>query len=218
MRAAIAVAVGFALLAAGLVAVLGDGEQRLAGSNSRVVVSGLQLTVRPGGRRCQPGETVPGSTAALRVFASARGGRGGPLSVSVRAGGREVARGRTDGPFEDGPVRMTVERIDGELDGAVLCFRNRGARPLRLAGNLTPFSPGAKLNPASGNRGARGDLVRVDYLRAGRENWWSLAPSVARRFWLFKPFEGAWLLFAVLACSVIVMVAGTVVLLRQTPR
>jgi hypothetical protein len=217
MRAAVAVAVGFALLAAGLVVLLSRSEPRLAGTNSRVVASRVDIPIQRGQRYCQSNETIPAGTHAVRLYTSLRGARRGRLEVSfTAAAGRLIAR--TARSVGDRPSELPLPARIREAAPVRACFRNLGPGQIRLAGNLTPLFEAGRPRPVA-PRERLPDVVRIDYLRRGRESWWHLAPVVARRFGLFKaPVHGSVLMWLVLGATGLVWTGAVILLLRAVPR
>jgi hypothetical protein len=214
MRVRLAIAVGLVLVLAAAALELSDSRQRLAGSNARVSGSGNEVRLAPGERTCQV-LSIPGQTAALRVFPGAPTGVAGPLDASIESGGGTVATAGF-GRVRDEVVETAelTRPLQAELVGARVCFRNRGPVELRLAGDRTPvlYTPG---NPYGV---IFPDEPRVDFMRAGEESWWDLAGTVAERFGLIKTsFTGPWTLWAVLALLAATWVASVALLLRRLP-
>jgi hypothetical protein len=214
-----------ALFAVLLFAVVGDPRPRLAATNSRVLASGVALTVPPGQERCEQGQFVPAETTVLRVYAgSDRGAEGEPLQLSIAdAGtGEVVYRRRVDGGYPSGPLDVPVRPPGRDLDNGEVCIENLGAGAMAFAGNRT--REGAVV-PADDV--PQGDLrvppeapadeeVRIDLFRPGSESLWALGPEVARRFALFKPaFAGPWLMWAVLALALAAVPAAVLLAARQ---
>jgi hypothetical protein len=210
VRIGIAVAVGALLAVGALVAVLSKHEQRLAGTNSLVEFSGVALPVEAGGERCDPGQHVPADAAAVRVYAGTFGRQGGPVSISVRSAGRQVSAGRAPGGYPDNTrLRVPIARIGRNLYDATVCLRNRGTKPLRFAGNLTP---------QTGGKRAGREAIRLDWLLPGHPTAWSLSPRVARRFALSKAsFVGPWTLWVVFALLGAVGACAVALAVRREP-
>lgn len=208
LAAAGVTSVVFAVL---VVAVVGETEPRLAATNSKVVASGAVLVVPPGQQRCEESQFVPDEAATLRVYAgSASKATGEPLRLSVAAGSGEVVdRREVEGGYPLGPVEVPVETP--ELAGAEVCIENLGESPVSFAGNRTRL--GAEVRPHA-DRGK--ERVRIDFLRPGEESRWALAPTVARRFSIFKPpFLGPWSLWAVLTLAGAAAVAAILLTVRS---
>lgn len=203
-RRCLAVAVGMLLVVGMLVAVLGDSRPRLAATNSKVAASRVAIPVLPGEQRCQGGEFVPRESAKIRLYPGfPRGGPGQPLVVSILDDlGRLVGQANVQGGYPAGRLDVAIPRPPRDLAPASFCLHNTGQQPVTFAGNLTAASPEALPGP-NGPGARQTDEVRVDYFREGRESWLQLAPEIAQRFALFKPFFfGPWLMWATLAVVV----------------
>jgi hypothetical protein len=205
-----------ALFAALLFAVVSDPDPRLAASNTKVVASGAVLAVPPAGQHCQAGQFLPAEARSLRVYAGADGGTTGePLRISiVDPVSREVVERReVEGGYPSGTLDVPVDpRRD--LTDAVVCIENLGDVPMVFAGNRTRL--GAEVRPHA-DRGE--EQIRIDSLRRGEQSLWALAPTVARRFAVFKPsVTGLWALWAVLVLAVAASAAAIVVAAREPER
>ena len=164
-RVGVAIAVGLLLVLGGLVIDLSQHGPRLAGTNSYVEFSGIALPVAPGAQRCAAHQNVPAGSAAARVYAGTFGRRGGPLAISIRAGGRVISTGTSPGGYVDNtPLRVPIASLKHDFYDATVCLRNLGSARLQFAGNLTPDSgpsvPGT-------------DVIRYDWLLAGQPTWWT---------------------------------------------
>jgi hypothetical protein len=217
MHAGRAVAVtlvgGLAVVVLVLTLVLSDRDIHLAGTNNafdRFPVA----TLEPGDELCEQHENVPADAAAVRFsVASASGGPGGPLQVRVLDEGSTVSRGRRPGGWEGDSVDVPIAAVPRTLGDAQVCVANLGAASLTLRGYGTPARLGFRL---------RGDQVaqqiRLSYLRAEPESWWSLAGVVAHRLGLGRgEVFGGWVAFAWLAG--LIAMSGVVVrlVLRGAP-
>jgi hypothetical protein len=208
MRQAVAIGVGVAVVVAGLVVLLSQRGERLAATNSRVVVSAVDVPVRPGQQRCTTVPFLPTRVSAARVYPNAAAS---PLELTVRSGGRVVSSGRVAGGYGAGPLEVPLRPPRREVTQPNVCLRNNGSRPVRFAGNYTPLSPAA-----AQSRGE--DRIRYDFLRPGRESWWHLSPTVAARFSALKPtFVGSWTMWALLGV-VAALWAGAILVLRRESR
>ena len=56
---------------------------------------------------------------------------------------------------------------------------------------------------------------RIEYLRAGRSSWWSLASSVAHRMGLGRAASGTWIVFLVIALMILVATLASRLVLRE---
>lgn len=220
-----------------LILILTDSRPRLAATNSRVTVSGVEVVVLPGEERCQGGEFVPRQAAALRIYAGGqRGQLGQPLVVSILdQKGRMVSRAQVPAGYGHGSLDIRMPPPSRDVNEGSFCLRNSGAHPMTFAGNLTtvgqaeaqrgsvgpePQILATTVNPfflgPNGPGARRSDEIRVDYLRPGRESWLELAPVLARRFALFKPsFFGPWTLWAALASMVLLWALAALLVTRS---
>ena len=209
MRAGAAIAA--TLVVAVLVIVLSSSGRRLADTNARVNVSGVQLRLLAGERRCQT-QDVPSGAGVVRLFS---GPFVGPLEVTIVKDGRPVSSGRAASASAEGPVEISLEPLEAEIPDARVCIANRGVAPIELAGNQTPLG-GSSISPLFIGERLPPDDVRADFLRRGSESWWSLAPVVADRFGLRKAsFFGAWTMWAVFLLVGLTWIAGLLLLRRE---
>jgi hypothetical protein len=180
-----------------MVLALSDRDVHLAGTNN-VFDRFPVATLEPGDELCEQHEVVPADAAAVRlsVAPSARA-PGGALGVRVLDDdGRAVSRGRRAGGWEGDSVDAPIAVVPRTFADAQVCVENRGALALTLRGyGIQPDRLGFTL---------RGDQVdqqiRIAYLRAGPESWWSVGGVVAHRLGLGKgEVFGGWVAFAWLA-------------------
>jgi len=204
-------AIAATLVVAVLVIVLSSSGRRLADTNARVNVSGVQLRLLAGERRCQT-QDVPSGAGVVRLFS---GPFVGPLEVTIVKDGRPVSSGRAASASAEGPVEISLEPLEAEIPDARVCIANRGVAPIELAGNQTPLG-GSSISPLFIGERLPPDDVRADFLRRGSESWWSLAPVVADRFGLRKAsFFGAWTMWAVFLLVGLTWIAGLLLLRRE---
>jgi hypothetical protein len=205
-----------ALFAALLFAVVSDPDPRLAASNTKVVASGAVLAVPPAEQHCQAGQFVPAEARSLRVYAGADSGTTGvPLLISiVDPVSRDVVERReVEGGYPLGTLDVPVD-LRRDLTDAEVCIGNLGEASMVFAGNRTRL--GAEVRPHA-DRGE--EEIRIDLLRRGEESLWALAPTVARRFAVFKPsLAGPWALWAVLVLGLVASAAAIVVAAGEPER
>jgi hypothetical protein len=222
MRVKVAIGLGLAIVGAGVLITLSRRAPREQGTNTRVELSGLAVFVPGHARRCQYGERVPGGTRALRIFATALRPPDGPLDVTIARPGRRgvppriVASARLPSGLStlstSAPLRPAVR---SDLPHAQVCLYNRGRQAIQAAGTLTPIL-GSGANPF---RNRLPDEARVDYMRGGKESWWSVSPTVAHRFGLMQTsFFGAWTMWAMFAALAALWAATIVLLVRNLGR
>ena len=223
MRIPLAIAAALAIVLVGAAVTLSQRAPRLAGSNTTVERSGVSLGVPgQGGRRCQDNENVPADTGRLRLFVNTIDRAAGPLEVTLATGGRPgvpprtVARATLRYPFRTGAYAVAVApRLATGIEGARVCFVNRGRSAIALSGNRTPVL-GSAANPY---RGHLADDARIDYLYPESRSWWSMAGTIAERFGLMKTsFFGTWTMWAVFAALAVLWIGVVGLLLRVLPR
>lgn len=215
----LAAAAGGLIIAVMLLAVLTDSRPRLAATNTRVLASGVALTVAPGLERCQDGEFVPHEASRIRLYVSTPDGRAGPpLDIAIRdPAGRLATSARVPAGYRPGFLDATIPRPRQDVAPGSFCLRNVGTTPVTFAGNFTGINPAA-FNPDE-VKPASGEGIRVDYFRPGRESWLELAPEIAHRFATFKPsFFGSWTMWAVLAALLLLYGAAVELQCRSSRR
>lgn len=209
-----------------LFAAVSDPRPRLASTNSRVLASGVALTVPPGHERCERRQLVPAETAMVRVYAGPKDGAvGEPLRFSIADGdsGEVITRRTIDGGYAAGSLDVPVDSPGRDLLNGEVCIENLGADAMAFAGHRTAMGAVVPSDDAP-----QGDVrvppeaepadeeVRIDLFRAGEESLWALGPEVAHRFALFKPaFAGGWLMWVVLAVALAAVPAAVLVTARQ---
>ncbi|HEX4806528.1 MAG TPA: hypothetical protein VFU94_11570 [Conexibacter sp.] len=184
-RRTIALAIGFALVAACFVATLSGPAKRRLGTNdvpaeARVALPGV---ARP---LCQGGERIPSGTSAIRI------GLGGDERVPPRlaltlSGGGAVRDVGGPGARWDGANALVplAHPLRGDLDGS-LCVQVPPEAGYVLRGALASASEAA----AAGRLGLP-IRAHVEYLPAGGGAWWSFLPTIARRMGLGHVWSGA---------------------------
>lgn len=205
---------GLLIIVIPLVVILVDRDPRLAATNSRVLASRNTVAIEPGATRCQGGEYVPRSAAALRVFPRFGGIGGEPLELVIRdVPTRPVATVRVPGGYPAGNLVIALPPRPGDVQAGQLCLRNIGTRRAFFDGSLvTRYPEGAGVNTPYQRPG---DEIRADYFRDGEQSWFAVAPVIARRFSLFKaPAFGTWTFWVVLAGILAMTCSACVLLIR----
>jgi hypothetical protein len=211
VRERVAAGLGLLLVAISLGVLLSHGKPRLATSNSQVRFSAIAVPLPAGRRRCQVGEYVPHDAAAVRLFAGTPRTGGGPVELVVRGQGG-ARRGRL-AHLTTAPVRFPLSPLGRDINEGTVCLRNLGRAGIAFAGNKTSTSA-----DANGKAKAKDDF-RLDYLRPGRESWWQIAPTVARRAGLHKASVfGTWTLWAALGLAILLWVPALVLVLGRGER
>jgi hypothetical protein len=194
---AVALVGALVVVLAVVILVLSDRDRHIAGTNNvfdRTAVADLQL----GDELCERFETVPADAAAVRFSVEpGPAAHGGALVVRILDGAGVVTRGERRGSWTGGSVDVPIAHVPDTLTEAQVCVRNRGESTLTHRGHgVTPKRLGFTLRGEQWER-----EVRLAYLRAGRESWWSVATAVAHRFGLGRgELFGGWLAYAWLLC------------------
>jgi len=209
---AVTLAGALVVVLAVLVLALSDRDVHLAGTNN-VLDSYPVAELQAGDELCERFETVPGDAAAVRLsVAPGPSGVGAPLSVRILGRKRVISHGQRPGGWTGESVEVPVREVSHTITRTRVCVTNRGEAPLTLRGyGVEPARLGFTL---------RGDEVdqqiRLTYLRAEPESWWSLAGVVAHRFGLGRgELFGGWIVFAWLAGLLGMGVAVVMLVLRK---
>jgi hypothetical protein len=212
-RVRVVLGVALALVAVGLVAVLSQRGERMAGT-SFVPNRTFAVELPPHGRACQPGTHLADDSAAAVVLVGSFGRPVPALTLTfTEPGGRLVARGSVAGGGPEGERTVPFERVvEGGREGVIACVRNHGDVRVALGGDTAAPPTAARVGGAV-TQGA----VGFRYLRVGDESWSAIAPVVAQRFGLGKSaLFGTWTL-PVLALALIALWFATLRLLgRET--
>jgi hypothetical protein len=192
-RAAITLAVMLALLAIAVGLTLTRSPITVLASNGAVNQAVLVETASAVSG-CQGAETLPAGTSAIRL---AIGGEIGPAtSVTVKSGGRILARGSRPAGWTGGTVTVPVPRPANTVKGVDVCFTL--AKPLEPITIFGIPSSGAGTLRTSAAQLARGRLG-IEYLHSGPSSWLSLLPTIAWRMGIGHAWPGSWIVFALLA-------------------
>jgi hypothetical protein len=223
VRVRLAIAAACVVVVAGLVVSLSLSAPRRLSSNAVVEPSGGRVfAAGGGGTRCQDSQSVPGATAALRLFLDPSSRPGGPLEVTVATGGRPgmpprvQSRGRLAFPVASGHHDIQLRpHIAHRIAPARICLINHGRGSIAAAGDRTPSS----ITAGGATNRVAGENARIDYFSSGSRSWWTQIGTVARRFGLVKTtFFGTWTAWAVLILLAGVWIATLTLLLRRLPR
>jgi len=208
-RRAIAIAFGLALgvLLLVVVVLLSQHGRRLAGTNN-IYDRYTVVRLAAGGETCDHEETIPAGTAFVRLTVDPAG-MGAPLTVQLRdASDRVLARGRLAGGWSGQRVDIPVPEVRRTLPDANVCIAAAGKLWLR------GYSAGDVRKGTDTNGKSSPDSIRLAYVRAGSETWWSILPAVAHRMGLDRGrlFDGTWMFLAwvalLLALAAVVTVAA----------
>ncbi|HEX4467879.1 MAG TPA: hypothetical protein VH025_11890 [Solirubrobacteraceae bacterium] len=164
-----------------VIAVLAQTEQRRSGADM-TPFGAFVAVLKPGERACQGAELLPADTSDVRMTFGTYGHPGVPMSVVFRApGGRELTSGTLRPPWREGLVAIPVTHVAHATENASVCVRNEGGSPVAIAGAVP--DPGFTMKVGSKTIDGR---LRYEYLRPGRESWFSLLPTVVHRSTLAK--------------------------------
>jgi hypothetical protein len=203
-RVRVALAIGLAGLALALLITLSHSPPVLAGTNS-VAPDGFVATTRGSAVFCQDGETLPGGTTAIRLWVNTN--INPPVQVVVSAGSQLLTRGSQQAGRLTGAIAIPVAPVPRTVAGARLCLRfGPAVEPVRLVGGTAPTRRHGEAPAAK---------IRIEYLRPGRQTWWSLLPSIARRIGLGRAPSGTWVAFVPLLLMAVAGIAALRLLLRE---
>jgi hypothetical protein len=127
---------------------------------------------------------VPADTAALQMTIGTFGSPGPRVGVSIRNGSSLITSGALAPGWREGVVSLPVApRVRASRDRSTVCIHDFGPARLALAG-VAPYG-GTGLTMRVAGHTVFGEL-RIDYLRSGRESWFSLLPTLAHRMTIGK--------------------------------
>jgi hypothetical protein len=123
---------------------------------------------------CQPEETIPEGTTAIRVsLLSLLGPR---LKLVARAGGQAITTGELGYGWTGAVIAIPVARVESTYKHATVCISMAKRQQLiNLRGFDTKFAPAV----TEGNEVLPGRM-RFEYLRPDKSSWLSLARPTAR--------------------------------------
>lgn len=215
MRVRVALAAGAVVVAAGLIAVLAEGNANFLGTNSTNVDLSNGIVLTPGRRACQDGETVLAHAARVKLIVSTARLAGGPLAVSVSSHGALVAAGRGPAGYRDEPVSVPLDRPLGHsVSDARVCVRNDGHVTVAVLGPDERGAGAARLDGAP----PAAEAMRLEWYGPPHATRFGEAGHVSQRLGLAKAsFFGAWLLWVALALALLAAAAAVAALLRGLP-
>jgi hypothetical protein len=205
---AVVLAVGLAFTVLAGVAVLSQSPLTVAGGDSIPAKADVELE-RGDAVSCQPGGTLPRGTSAIRVAIEARA-VGPTVTLRAYSGSHLVSQGQRAAGWGAAPtVTVPVNPLPHAVVHARICVAlGATVEPVRLHGSAT--------DPSSGQAGSlQGVALSMEYLRPGRESWWSLASSIAYRMGLGRAASGSWIVFLALALMLAVAVLAARLALRE---
>lgn len=200
MRVGAALIAGVALIAVALAWTLSRTPTVLARSNTPFTHQQIAGTTTPVGA-CQAHETLPRGTSAIRLgLVAVIGPR---VAVSVHSSSRLIAAGARGAGWEGGSVTVPINPAARGTTPVTVCFGLSA-----MNGTVQMFGVRTHDSPAVGQEGKRlPGRLHIEYLRPGRESWWSMALATARRLGLGRAASGTWnaVLVAALAATLIAL-------------
>jgi predicted membrane protein DUF2142 len=214
VRATACFALALLALVAAFAVVMSARAERAAGRNG-VRPTAAVADIEEGETACQPGELLPAGTATVRIFARAHEPPGPRLTLTLRRG-RHVL-GRYGGRMH-GDAIVPIRRVTRDLEGVTVCLTAGPGRGISLYGDATPPDVGQLSNTTSD----RPVSATIEYLRGGRESWWSRAAAIATRIGRGRAgLRGAWIAWAaaalVLAAIALAVWAVLTTVVRERP-
>jgi len=189
------VALGLATLAVlvGLVVDLSGSAPRTAGSD-HVSPAVFAATVPGGGTLCEPISPLPGDAARAQLLIGTYGRPVPNLRLRfLDEAGRAVASGDLPAGAREGYVTVRLRRERRSPAATRACVAVGGSTSVVFGGEAG--SVGAASELVNGKQ--QSGRISILYLRAGKESWWQLLPTLSRRFGLGKaPLYGTWTLAA----------------------
>lgn len=182
-RTRLALACAALILLGAIAVVLTQSAPRRSGVNG-IPPATFEAVLGAGEAACQSGELIPGHTAALRATIGTYGLPGPRVDVTVTGPGGPVTRGGLARGWRQGVVSLPVALVRQTMPNAQVCLRNQGPSRIAIAGS-GPYQPALELRGPHGTRHVAVGL-RFEYMRPGRESWFSLLPTLWHRMTLAK--------------------------------
>lgn len=211
VRVRVVLAVGLALIAAGLVLDISRAAPRTAGTD-RTGAAAFVVTL-DGAEMCQRAMILPPHSGSIRVLVGSYGRPVPALRARfLNAGGAEVAAGSLAAGAREGAVSIPLASRRPQAVAGTLCIAPGAREKVSIAGEPFPVSPDA----ASVSGVPQPGRISVVYERPGSESWWSLLPTLSERFGLGKAtLFGDWTLAVAALALLGVWVATVRLLLRE---
>jgi Predicted membrane protein (DUF2142) len=187
VRVLTALLLGLALTVIAVAVTLSGYPDVVTSTNAVALEAHLGQTEGPA-TVCQPGESLPRDASAIRLSLEAP--IGPRVTVAVLSGGRLLTSGTRGSGWTAASVTVPVKPLAYTSSGTTVCFHADRSRA-RLAILGAPTDPAVAARSSTG-RTLPGRL-RIEYVRAGRASWWSLAGSSARRMGLGRAVAGTWI-------------------------
>lgn len=172
---------------------------------------------------CQPGETLPAGTTAVRLGMWAF--YGAKMHVRVYSGSRVLTEGSRGPNWTSDSVTVPVRPLARRATGVVVCVGiGPNSQPLTLLGVEKPSSEAASttlgvsaatLAAAGASHQQLGGKLGIEYLSGGGGSWWSHVVAVAKRMGYGRAFSGTWIALLVVALMAAVGVFAVRLTLRE---
>jgi hypothetical protein len=174
------------LLGAKFVRTMGHEHEHLAGSNS-VKLQQPVIQIDPGARLCQP-IVAPKDAASALFYAAPSGPKGPPLTMTLRAARRTIARSQIVGGWTGGLARFHFPTLRATYAEATICVSAGGRDPIAFSG----LPLGAQTSTTVDGT-AQKAAITIQFFRPGAGDWWSVLPTIAHRAGVLRgSLAGAW--------------------------
>jgi Predicted membrane protein (DUF2142) len=206
VRIRVTLAVGLALTAMAVFAVLRHAPLTVAGGNGVQPVTQLGV-VQQAGAICQRGEALPRDITAIRLpFEASTGPR---IAVTVFSGRRVITGGAIASGWYGSAVTVAVRPLPHAYSDVKICA-GFGSLTGEVFVRGEPASRGAL-----GRDGSLPGQLSIVYLRPGGRSWWSLAGSVIDRMALGRAASGTWIVFPIVALIATAIALASLALTRE---
>jgi hypothetical protein len=164
------------------------------------------------GELCQPDETLPAATTAVRLQLPAY--FGARVRVTALAGTHVLSDGASGPDWTGSSVTVPIRPLDDAVSHVTLCFTiGPNSEPLDIVGLKTP-----RREMAVWRGGAPvGGRLSVEDLGSGQGSWWSRILPVARHIGLGRAFSGTWIVLLIATLMVGVGVLALAFVVRELP-
>ncbi len=168
--------VGLGVVVLVFAVLLSQRDHRRSGSD-RTPNEAFATVLNGGQATCQEGELLPADTAAVEMTIGTYGKPGPPLRVTFTGPhGEALTTGGLPAGWRQGVVRIPIARWSRPTEGVWACLTDTGQQPITVAGAVP--DPGYIMDVAGAKVEGR---LRYDFMRAGRESWLELLPTIAHR-------------------------------------
>jgi hypothetical protein len=208
VRIRIALAAGLLVIATTIVLALNRVPPTVARVNLPLTHTTLISTSQPAAA-CQTGELLPARTTAIRLGLTTN--IGSRVTVKVFSGSRVVTGGEQTPGWHGASVTVPLRALSRAVPRAKVCFR---LSDLNAIIQMLGVPTGRAVAAVDEGQALPGRM-RIEYLRAGRTSWWSMATEVARRLGLGRAAGGTWNALLVLALATLLVALSTWLVSRE---